>query len=421
MKPILGCIADDFTGATDLASMLKEGGMRVVQILEFSNKPLSVEVDVVIIALKSRSIPKDKAVTISLEALKVLQGLGCSHFYFKYCSTFDSTDRGNIGAVIEALLDALGESFTLACPAYPENGRTVFNGHLFVGTKLLSESGMENHPLTPMKDSNLVRVLQKQTNQKVGLIDFSKFASLDLLQQYTQDLNKEKIGIAIADAIEDKHLMALGLVFGSLKLLTGSSGLALGLPAYYRKKGLLKDFKTGFSIKRIEGFEAVISGSCSKMTLLQVEKMKESCYSFKIDIEEIDNPEYTKNVIDTLGNHLLEGPVLVYSSSSPEEVSYVQESMGQHNSGKKIEDILSNIALGLVAKGVTKLIIAGGETSGAVLKALNISSLEIGQVINPGIPWTQHLKKPNIALALKSGNFGNQDFFVDAFNKLNKL
>lgn len=417
MKPILGCIADDYTGATDIASMLREGGLRVIQYLGVPEGVNNAPADVIIIALKSRSAPKSEAVQESIEALKWLETSGCKQYYFKYCSTFDSTDEGNIGPVIEALMTALELDFTIACPAYPENARTVYNGHLFVGQKLLSESGMQNHPLNPMTDSNLVHVLQKQTHLKVGLLD-SQWNRNGCSNKKVNELKKSGIKVAITDAIEDTDLLRLVEVFGDLKLLTGGSGLALGLSAYYQSKGYISLNNESFTVKRIDGYAAVISGSCSKMTLKQIAKMKESHSSFKLDMNLILNKNQFEKFIKDVINQLGEKPILVYSSEEPDKVKENQLALGGNKAGRIIEDALTKVATKIVEKGVSKLVVAGGETSGAIVKALGVKALKIGQVIAPGVPWTQTLEGKPLALALKSGNFGDEYFFIKAFKKL---
>jgi len=230
-KALLGCIADDFTGATDLANMLVRGGMRAVQTIGVPASDTTIEADALIVALKSRTIPAEEAVAQSLAALEWLRAQGCRQFLFKYCSTFDSTDKGNIGPVADALLDALGDDFTIACPAFPENGRTIFRGNLFVGDVLLNESGMQNHPLTPMTDPNLVRVLQRQTKSKVGLIAYDVIAKgPQAVRDRIAVLRNEGVRMAVADAVSDADLYVLGEACADLKLITGGSGIALGLP-----------------------------------------------------------------------------------------------------------------------------------------------------------------------------------------------
>lgn len=420
MKPVLGCIADDFTGASDLGSMLQESGMSVIQFLGVPGVyDDTIQTEAIVVALKTRSNPKEEAISESLEALRWLQQLGCQHFYFKYCSTFDSTEEGNIGPVTEALMRELKTGFTIACPAYPENGRTVFKGHLFVGDTLLSESGMENHPLNPMTDSNLVRFLQHQTSLKVGLLGYSEIAGGgDSVEKARKNLEEKGVRIAIADATTNADLVALAEGCGNLRLLTGGSGLALGLPQYYRKKGLITEDGRATTIRAMGGHEAVIAGSCSRMTLRQVDEMKRSYRAIQIDPAKLGETEYLPGLIDGLEETLKEGRLLIYSSADPESVSALQRKLGRNKAGERVENALATIAVALVEKGVTKLVVAGGETSGAVLKGLKITGLNIGQAIAPGVPWTRSINEPSICLALKSGNFGSENFFADAFEKL---
>ncbi|WP_236449640.1 3-oxo-tetronate kinase, partial [Pseudomonas syringae] len=264
-RPLLGCIADDFTGATDLANMLVRGGMRTVQSIGIPSAEMAagLDADAIVIALKSRTTPSAEAVAESLAALEWLRERGCEQIFFKYCSTFDSTAAGNIGQVSEALLEQLGSDFTLACPAFPENGRTIFRGHLFVQDQLLSESGMQNHPLTPMTDANLVRVLQAQTRHKVGLLRYDSIAQgVEGVRNRIAELRAEGVSMAIADALSDADLYTLGEACADLPLLTGGSGLALGLPGNFRKAGKLRDIDAAKQVA-ISGGEVVLAGRAS--------------------------------------------------------------------------------------------------------------------------------------------------------------
>ena len=228
--PSLGCIADDFTGATDLANNLLRTGKRVIQTISIPSGPLKEDADAVVVALKSRTIAASEAVAQSLAALAWLRAQGATQIYFKYCSTFHSTPQGNIGPVTDALMDALGTDFTIACPAFPENGRTVFKGYLFVGDELLHESGMRNHPLTPMTDSNLVRVLQSQTQRRVGLIDYRTVSQgTAAIEKRIAALRAAGISMAVVDAISNDDLRSMGLALAGFPLITAGSGVAIGL------------------------------------------------------------------------------------------------------------------------------------------------------------------------------------------------
>ena len=417
MPILLGSVADDFTGATDLANTLVKAGMRTVQLLGVPRAGLSVpDADAVIVALKSRSNPASEAVESSLAALKWLQAAGARQFYFKYCSTFDSTDRGNIGPVADALLDALGADFTVFNPSFPTNKRTVYKGYLFVGDELLSESGMRHHPLTPMTDPSLVRVLQRQTQHKVGLVQYSTVVKgAQAVRTAIETLRSSGFRHAVLDSITDDHLHTLGEACADLKLVTGGSGMAMGLPANFVRQGLLK---TGqhYVLPKVTGSTAVLAGSCSVATQGQVALMKKEHDAFELDPMAIaSGKDVAAAALSWAGTRLSERPILIYSTASPEQVSAVQRELGRENAGELVERALSKIAQGLVARGVRRLVVAGGETSGAVVGALGVEGLHIGPEIDPGVPWTFSLGEPTLALALKSGNFGTPDFFTRAF------
>ena len=424
MTALLGCIADDFTGGTDLAGMLVKAGMRTVQLIGVPKEPVPDDVDAVVIALKSRTNPVEEAVAESLAALRWLQQAGCRQFYFKYCSTFDSTPRGNIGPVAEALMAALGSDFTIACPAFPANGRTIYKGHLFAGDVLLSESGMRQHPLTPMTDSNLVRVLQQQVKTKVGLVDHTVVAQGGkAVAARFAALREQSCGMAIVDALSNADLDAIGVACANLPLVTGGSGIALGLPQNFRRSGLLASDVQAAVLPPTGGLRAVISGSCSTATQTQVAVMRASCPSFNIDPLRLARGEdMAAAALDWAGAHIGRQPVLIYATATSETVRQAQAQLGVEQAGSLIEKTLADIACGLVRLGVGQMIVAGGETSGAVVKALGVKGLRIGPEIDPGVPWTCALQgesgAPPLALALKSGNFGSEDFFLKAWSKL---
>ena len=419
-RPLLGCIADDFTGATDLANMLVRGGMRTVQSIGIPSREVAagLDADAIVIALKSRTTPAAEAVAESLAALDWLRAQGCEQIFFKYCSTFDSTAAGNIGQVSEALLNALGSDFTLACPAFPENGRTIFRGHLFVQDQLLSESGMQHHPLTPMGDANLVRVLQSQTQLPVGLLRYDAIgAGVEATRAKIAELRAQGVGIAIADALSDRDLYTLGSACADLPLLTGGSGLALGLPDNFRRAGKLRDFDVA-TLPSVSGGEVVLAGSASVATLGQVAAWQEAGRpALRIDPLALAAGEpvvaqalaFARDSAHT---------VLIYATSTPVEVKAVQQQLGVERAGALVEDALGEIASGLRASGVRRFVIAGGETSGAVVKALGVNLLQIGAQIDPGVPATLSGGAEPLALALKSGNFGGRDFFAKALAQL---
>jgi len=414
---LLGCIADDFTGATDLANTLVKAGMRTVQLLGVPSPGLEVpQADCIIVALKSRSNPPQEAVQLSLGALDWLRSRGTRQYYFKYCSTFDSTDKGNIGPVADALLDALGADFTVFNPAFPTNKRTVYKGYLFVGDELLSESGMRHHPLTPMTDPSLVRVLQRQTRHKVGLVQYSDVVKgAGAVREAFQALRNGGTRHAVLDAITDEHLLTLGEACADLQLVTGGSGMAMGLPANFVRAGLLKAGQQ-YPLPNVIGATAVLAGSCSVATQGQVADMKRSHDAFGLDPVAIaGGRDQAQEALAWAERRVADKPILIYSTAAPEQVSAVQKQLGREEAGAMIEQTLGRIAQGLVAKGVRRLVVAGGETSGAVVGALGVQGLYIGPEIDPGVPWTFSIGQPTLALALKSGNFGTPDFFTKAF------
>jgi uncharacterized protein YgbK (DUF1537 family) len=415
----LGCIADDFTGATDLANNLVRAGMRVVQTIGVPEGPLDAAADAVVVALKSRTIPAYEAVIQSQAALGWLQSQGACQVYFKYCSTFDSTAQGNIGPVTEALMDALDTDFTIATPAFPDNQRTVFKGHLFVGDVLLGDSGMRNHPLTPMTDSNLVRVLQAQCQRKVGLIDYRVVAAgPEAITRRIAELRAEGVGIAIVDALGNDDLLRLGPALKDLPLVTAGSGVAMGLPANFG----FRPTASAAELPRATGLRAVVSGSCSVATNRQVlEFIRAGGPALALDPLHIAAGEPVAQQALAWARPLLaQGPVLVYSTADVQAVKAVQGRLGVEAAGAMVEQTLAAVARGLVELGVRQLVVAGGETSGACVQALGITQMQIGPQVDPGVPWC-HGKAMGgnpMHLALKSGNFGSDDFFAKAFGML---
>ena len=417
---LLGCIADDFTGASDLANNLVRSGMRVVQTIGVPAAPLGggVDVDAVVVALKSRTIPPHEAVAQSLEALAWLQAQGAQQIYFKYCSTFDSTAQGNIGPVTEALMDALGTDFTIATPAFPDNNRTVFKGYLFAGDALLNESGMQHHPLTPMLDANLVRVLQAQTRRVVGLIDYRVVASgsAAVLERIAQ-LKAAGVGIAIVDAVSNADLLRLGPALKGMPLVTAGSGVAIGLAQNF---GMAASSEAS-QLPKASGLQAVVSGSCSLATNAQVLSfINAGLPALALDpLRMASGMDVAQEALDWAAPLLAKGPVLVYSTAQSSAIKAVQSQLGVEAAGALVERTLADIAKRLVAFGVGQLIVAGGETSGACVQALGITHLHIGPQIAPGVPWCHSLVGGKaLHIALKSGNFGGNDFFKDAFRML---
>jgi uncharacterized protein YgbK (DUF1537 family) len=421
LRPLLGCIADDFTGATDLANILVRGGMRTVQTIGVPSAAMaaSLDADAIVIALKSRTASPDHAVEESLVALQWLQAQGCSQFFFKYCSTFDSTADGNIGPVAEALQTALASDFAIACPAFPGAGRTVYLGHLFVQQRLLNESGMETHPLTPMRDPNLVRVLQAQSRTAVGLIAQPDVAlGVAAVRARIAALRAEGVGLAIADAVCDADLVTLGEACADAVLVTGGSGVAQGLPANFRRAGRLREVDAAL-LPRVDGPAVVLSGSASTATNAQVAAWLGSGRpAFRVDPLALaaGEPVVAAALDFAAGNP---GTALVYATSTSDEVRRVQAELGAARAGALIEQALGQIAAGLRAQGTRRFVVAGGETSGAVIQALGLKALRIGRQIDPGVPETQSLGDESpLAVVLKSGNFGSVDFFDKALRQL---
>ncbi len=418
---LLGCIADDFTGATDLSSTLVRQGMSAVQLIGVPGASDPVpDADAIVVALKSRTAPVRDAVGNSLQALRWLQAAGCRQFFFKYCSTFDSTDDGNIGPVADALADALGCGFAIACPAFPANGRTVYQGHLFVSYALLSESGMQDHPLTPMRDANMVRVLSRQTDGTVGLVPFATVErGAATIRSALATLKEQGRRYAIVDATTDAHLMAIGEAVDGQALVTGGSGVAMGLPENFRRAGLLGDADAG-ALPDVAGHAAVLAGSCSRATLFQIGTARDQVPTLELDpLATPDAGALMRQAAEWMAGKLGRTPVVIATSSTPERVAALQARLGREAAGALVEDAMAGIAEALVAAGVRRLVVAGGETSGAVVGRLGIKRLRIGPEIDPGVPWTlAEGAGPTLLLALKSGNFGGRDFFLQAFERL---
>jgi uncharacterized protein YgbK (DUF1537 family) len=422
MALLLGCIADDFTGATDLANTLVRNGMRTIQVIGVPDVlEVPVEAEAIVVALKSRTAPVAEAVAQSVASCRWLRQAGAHQIYFKYCSTFDSTDEGNIGPVADALRAELQADFATVCPAFPETGRTIYNGHLFVGDVLLSDSPMRNHPLTPMTDANLVRVLGRQTKAQVGLVPYAIVRQGTLAIRTAFDkLRQRDIAYAVVDAIEDEDLRCLGAACADLTLATGGSGAAIGLPGNFRRAGLLPTRPAEGDLPSVGGAAAVLSGSCSTATLAQVARMRARHPSLMLDPLDLASrgEGAIADAMAWAAETVQAGPVLIYASAPPDAVKAAQAKLGRDRAGAVVEHALAALAQGLVKQGVRRLVVAGGESSGAVVQALGVRALRIGPQIDPGIPATLSLGQPPLALALKSGNFGAEDFFLKAIEKL---
>jgi uncharacterized protein YgbK (DUF1537 family) len=412
---LLGCIADDLTGATDLAVNLGREGLSVVQVNGVPDSNLEIpETDALVVALKSRTIAAGDAIEQTLAALAWLRKRGAPRIYFKYCSTFDSTPKGNIGPVTESLQVALGATITPATPAYPRNQRTVFRGHLFVGDQLLSETGMQTHPLTPMTDANLVRLLSAQTEHKVGLIGADILdAGVDAVRARLAALSSDGCRHAIVDATRDEHLTTAGEAFVDLPLTTGGAGLGVGLARAVRS--LSRGDQEGWA--RPEGVFPVawLAGSCSQATRRQVEHARRKVPGIRIDpVALAQDDGLAAKIAEAAVAAMGASPILVYATADPADVAAGQAALGAARAATLVEDCFRLVATELRNAGVRALVVAGGETSGAVVTSLGIRALAIGPEIDPGIPWTRSVDANPIWLALKSGNFGGDDFFAHA-------
>ena len=423
MTTFLGCIADDFTGATDLASMLARSGVNVSLRIGVPLSTPENTAEIEVIALKTRSISASKAIEESLSALKWLKEAGAKKYFFKYCSTFDSTAEGNIGPVSEALMNELKVDQTIYCPAFPENGRSIYMGNLFVGQKLLSESSMKDHPLTPMNDSNLMRLLSAQVSRRVGLADRIVVNSgVNSLKEKLISLKENDVPHVIVDAVADTDLDIIASACQDMDFITGGSALAMPLAEFYKASGKISAVDNSFINKKLNTGSIILSGSCSEMTIIQVKNfIQRGAAAFQLDpIDLAENG--VKKVLDWLSSQDFTKNIIIYATSDPDTVKKVQAELGVDMAGKIVEQGLSECAIAARELGIKNFIIAGGETSGAITKALNVRQLDIGIEIAPGVPWTFSGKRNNqIALSLKSGNFGSEEFFTEALSKLENL
>lgn len=412
----LGAIADDLTGATDLALALSNGGLRVMLTVGVPKdvQPLH-KAEAVVVALKSRTIPADKAVSQALAAAQMLRDKGARQIVFKYCSTFDSTDTGNIGPVTDALMDFLGTDSTIACPAFPDNNRTVYMGHLFVGAQLLSESSMKDHPLTPMGDPNLVRVLERQSRKPIRLVAHPTVRQGVASLKQAFDAGR---GVAVVDAISNDDLICIGQAAQDMPLITGGSGVALGLPGNF---GAVRRTQASAGGGAVSGRSVVLAGSCSAATRAQVEHAISAGLP-TLRVDPIALAEKRLSVQQAIEFATRTDPAeipVIYSSADPENIAAVHDQIGREEAGAVVEGFLAAVARGLRAEGFTRFLVAGGETSGAVMEALDICNLEIGPEIDPGVAWCfSPPSAPNLALALKSGNFGKVGIFTEAWELL---
>ncbi|KHS89092.1 membrane protein [Pectobacterium brasiliense] len=415
----LGVIADDFTGATDIASFLVNNGLPTVQLNGVPPSDFKVDTQAVVISLKSRSCPAEQAVADSLKALAWLQQQGCQQFYFKYCSTFDSTAKGNIGPVTDALLAQLGETQTIISPALPVNGRTVYQGHLFVMDQLLSESGMRHHPVTPMTDSNLMRVMEQQAAGRCGLVPYAVMdQGAKAVKQRLTQLKEQGIRYVVLDTLNEQHLLTQGEALRDMKLVTGGSGLAIGLARQLAEPAAQTGSATEAG-KPQSGAGVVLSGSCSVMTNKQVAHYLKQAAGRAIDVARcLESDDAHQVYVQELANWVKahRGDTLaplLYATSSPDELAQIQQRWGAEASSQAVEKLFATVARQLQQDGFQRFIIAGGETSSIVVQTLGIHAFHIGPSISPGVPWVRSTNHP-LSLALKSGNFGDEDFFARA-------
>ncbi len=404
----IGVIADDFTGASDIAATLSKEGMSVMQLIGVPKSVAQLDVDAGVIALKTRTVPALEAVSSAIRACNWLTAQGCTQVIFKICSTFDSTDEGNIGPVATALMSLLGEEAVAVCPAYPANGRSVYLGHLFIGDRLLSESGMENHPLTPMRDPDIRRVLARQTRLPVTHIPLSTVLEGSVAIEAA--LDEQRQSLVIIDAVGDPQLREIGKAVRTRRLLVGGSGIALGLPANF---GCTTRSPSWVGVG---GPAAVLSGSCSTATRNQVKHFVERAPSRELKAEAVMSGGYD---IGELTDWVVSQPAapMLYSSADPEVVARAQIRFGTGNLAAAFDSLFAALATALADAGVKRFVVAGGETSGAVVAGLGADMLEIGPEIATGVPAVK-IQGLDIALALKSGNFGPPQFFSQALETL---
>lgn len=413
---LLGCIADDFTGASDLANTLAGEGMCTTQYIDVPRDDHPCECEAAVIALKSRSINATEAVEQSLQALRWLQAKGASQFLFKYCSTFDSTPAGNIGPVAEALAKELNTGAVVVCPAFPTTGRTVYQGHLFVFDKLLNESGLENHPLNPMTDADLRRWLSLQTKQAIGHIDQAVVNDgVNAINRALAQSADRGETLVVVDATADQDLRNIGKACINAKLLTGGSGIALGLPDNFKQQGKLANASSGFEPQN--GKAAILCGSCSEATRAQIKAYQQGPL-IELDVDAVlRGDDCVTDIISKLPD---DKTALIFSSADPATVKQLQASHGADVVAHAVEGFFATLAVALVDNGINRLVVAGGETSGAVISALKLKAFNIGPEIDPGVPALSTIGKPSLAVALKSGNFGGTDFFDKALKALSK-
>lgn len=408
----IGVIADDFTGGTDIASFLVKGGLNTVQLSGVPHSLIETDADAIVISLKSRSCAPSEAIEQSLNALAYLQQNDCTQIYFKYCSTFDSTDKGNIGPVTDALMAALNTKFAVVCPSLPLNGRCVFNGNLYVNGVLLNESGMRDHPITPMCDSNLPRLMNAQASGTTALITYQTVEQgCDAILTAYADAQQEGHQYAVVDAFNEQQLFLIAQSLIDMPLITGGSGLA------YHIAVVASQHKKQDSMMKVPNKvpSVVISGSCSQMTNLQVAAYQNKAPTYAIEAKCcLTDDRYAQQVSEwVMGQQGLEYAPMVYATANVEKLKQIQQQYGAEKASAAVEAFFAQLTEILSKRGIRNFIVAGGETSGVVTQHLSLTALNIGKEIAPGVPWVFSLDG-HFALALKSGNFGSEQFFSQA-------
>lgn len=412
---LLGAVADDFTGASDLANTLAKGGMATTLFVGPGGS--AGDCDAGVVALKTRSIPAEDAIRQSLDAARWLLEQGCTQILFKYCSTFDSTPAGNIGPVAEALLDLLGDDLAVVCPAFPATGRRIFMGHLFVGDRLLSESGMQNHPLTPMTDPDLRRFLRRQTTGDIGFVSLDQVrAGRETLTAAFDAERQAMHRLVVTDAVTDDDLRAIGAAAADHRLITGGSGIAIGLPQNFRDRGLLS--ATASPLPFVSGRGVVLCGSCSTTSQKQVAHHLENNPGLALNPEALMSGAISVAAAAAWVRGRTNGTPIVYSTADPAIVSAAQSAFGREMLATAIETFFGDLACALADDGFRRIVVGGGETSGAVVEALGVQRLQVGAEIDPGVPALVADRRGPLGLALKSGNFGTVDFFSKALQQV---
>lgn len=449
-KLILGCIADDFTGGSDAASFLAAGGMNTVLLSEIPGPDLVLPDDVraAVITLKSRTQETGAAVADSLAAIRWLLDAGASHFYVKYCSTFDSTPDGNIGPIVDAVLEELSAEGTILCPALPANERVVRDGVLYVKGIPLAESPMKDHPLTPMWESRISLLMEPQGKYRSlelhkDALDQDDDCVRALIDTFTQGITPDaesgqKHWYLIPDYVDDRDAERLAHLFGGMKVLTGGSGILTALARRFMSSELPQEASSpscqadrerpacpfpaeaggAAAYEGTDGPAVIVAGSCSVATHAQTTRYeKDGGDSFRLSDEGIASG--AENPVSIWEKMSFSDAPLIYCYDTPEGLKKKRNEAGRQLAAK-IEAALAGTAAYAMKHGVTRIIAAGGETSGAVTQALGYKAYRIGRSVAPGVPVMTPLENPSIRLVLKSGNFGQEDFFERALKLTGK-